>query len=947
MFHRRFKHFLVLGLSVFIASTAFAVVPSGYYHFAGNKKQAALKTALHTYGAPMTELDYGGGAGFTWEGFYSTDNRNDTVVDMYSNIIRKFSGFSAVTGMNIEHSFPKSWWGGANVKAYRDLFHLYPADDITNITKSNLPLGEVTGTPSLDNGVTKIGINGFETVYADKCFEPADEYKGDFARSYFYVSTIYEELAPIIQSPMVINGSTYPFWKPWAIDLLLKWSREDPVSSKELKRNESIYNIQGNRNPFIDYPDLAEYIWGVDTTRVYPFPAETNPFLIAPRHGVTIDFGVLFLNDSKSQTLHLQGVNINSDIQLSLSRNSSAIQVLNPVITQANALNGTDINLTFHPIVSGLINDTLVIQGGGLSSVLRIPVKALASSDFITLEPTDVTPVGGTLQWISDPTATDYHLKVYQGEQAAGDLIISTYVEGSGWNKALEIYNGTGKTVNLSNYKILKQSNGAGNFGYPISLSGTLDNNKTFVLINGQCSIADMRAKANAINDSINFNGDDAVALSRNGLIIDVVGVPDLGPSVNWGMDVTLQRKSAVTHPVSVYRPEDWQTYPVDTYSMLGSHQMTFNPGTPNVITDMMTGKQNSYIVQGLSPLSNYTYSVEAAMPGGNSPAINTMQLHTSELEIPVMMDASDISSNGFTANWEETLYATGYKLNVFTVSGQADTTEVEGFDNIGSAGVPILPAGWSGTASGIYLTGTSSGASIPSVDLKTNKEWLQTKSYPQPVTKFTYMYRFGSTSTGSSIVVNGLSNNNWVRIDSILYKNTTKAYPVYNFTKEQNMTVFKFTFNKPASGGNLGIDDASATYGNQDSIFIVKDKPVSTNFSVFTNLSQNTKYYYKVKATLGSSVSASSETIGAVTLMNSKIPEQNTSSIKIISKTDKVSISGLQGGELIQVYSLTGICMYQTKAVSQQHDIPMHQNGIFLIRIQDRLSNSTFKIIR
>src|SRR5665647_533796 len=306
----RFKSLILLTIAFFSISSAFAAIPSGYYYYAKNKKQAALKTALHTYAAPMKEFEYGGGQGFTWEGFFYTDQKKDSsVVDMYSNTVRKFNGFSAVNGMHIEHSLPKSWWGGLNNNAYKDLFHLYPADAITNITKSNLPLGEVTGTPTLDNGVTKIGANGFETAYTENCFEPADEFKGDFARSYFYISTIYENFAPLWQSPMM-NNNTYPVWKPWALDLLLKWHHQDPVSPKELARIEAIYNLQGNRNPFIDYPDLVDYIWGKDTANIFPFPDETEPFLLTPRRGVSVDFGVILINDSRSNSIHIQGVNI-------------------------------------------------------------------------------------------------------------------------------------------------------------------------------------------------------------------------------------------------------------------------------------------------------------------------------------------------------------------------------------------------------------------------------------------------------------------------------------------------------------------------------------------------------------------------------------------------------------------------------------------------------------
>jgi hypothetical protein len=114
-----------------------AAVPAGYYYFVRNKKKVALKTALHDNCKPLREFDYGGGAGFTWEGFYSSDrNTDNSVIDMYSDSVRHFNGFAAVSGMHIEHSFPKSWWGGHNNGAYKDLFHLYPADGVTNSTKT-------------------------------------------------------------------------------------------------------------------------------------------------------------------------------------------------------------------------------------------------------------------------------------------------------------------------------------------------------------------------------------------------------------------------------------------------------------------------------------------------------------------------------------------------------------------------------------------------------------------------------------------------------------------------------------------------------------------------------------------------------------------------------------------------------------------------------------------
>ena len=942
------RRFLLIAILFLQASLLFSAIPAGYYYLLKNKKQAALKTAIHNYCLPMKELAFGSGYGFTWQGFYNTDRRPDsTVIDMYSNTVRKQTSYAAVNGMHIEHSFPKSWWGAYENGAYKDLFHLYPADASANESKNNLPLGEVTGTPGFDNGVTKVGKNGFETAYTDNCFEPADQYKGDFARSYFYIASVYEDLAPLMQSPMVITGSTYPFFKKWSIDLLLKWNKQDPVSDKERARIEAVYGIQGNRNPFIDYPDLAEYIWGADTTQVYPFPAETDPFLITPRRGMTIDFGVILQNDTRTQTLHVQGVNLTSNLQCSLAKNSPSFSLAQQFIPAATAINGIDLSITFTPSAAGSVRDTLLIQGGGLADIIRIPVKALASADFITVEPTDVTPVGGTLQWISDPLATQYRLNVYQGDQKAGDLIISTYVDGSSWNKALELYNGTGKTIDLSKYWLQKQSNGTGYFGSTLKLSGTLDNGKSYVIAH-KLSAADLQAKAQLVTDSVlQFNGNDAVQLVRSGVTIDMVGAADAGADVIWGNQLTLQRKATVTHPLSVFNQAEWITLPSDSYAMLGSHPMTLASSSNTIIQNVIVGLSTSYPIENLVPANTYTYNVESMRSGVIVPAINTMQLQTSSLDAPDIVDASNVLSNEFTANWDETAYATGYLLDVMKLNGQADTTVVEGFDNIGTSGTPVLPSGWSGNASGIYTTTTSSGVATPSINLKTNKEWLQPKTYSQAVSKFTFMYRFASTSTGSSVILDGQSNNSWVRLDSLPYKNTSKYYPVYAFTKDQNIKAFKFTFNKPAAGGNLAIDDVAATYGNQDTVYVTKDKVVASNYSVVTGLNENTQYFYRVNATLGSSVSPVSLTTSVKTLVNTKIQDIVNLSIKIKSFRDHINISGLQGNETIQVYSTTGICIYHDKVWSEEKNIPILQSGIFILRIQNNQNTFTGKFLK
>ena len=168
-----------------------------------------------------------------------------------------------------EHSFPKSWWGSGSsddgTDMYTDLFHLYPCDHDANSTRSNLPYGEITGTVSWTNQYCRKGSMFIVGTGSTTVFEPNDEIKGDLARTYFYMATRYgqENLSSWGKSgSTMLSYSPNTFYNAWALEMLIKWHEQDPVDEKERKRNEANYSIQGNRNPFIDYPELVDYIWG-------------------------------------------------------------------------------------------------------------------------------------------------------------------------------------------------------------------------------------------------------------------------------------------------------------------------------------------------------------------------------------------------------------------------------------------------------------------------------------------------------------------------------------------------------------------------------------------------------------------------------------------------------------------------------------------------------------
>ena len=201
---------------------------------------------------------------------YYRDTDTDSsgkIIDMYSNqnYYPNDNGFSASSegrGWNKEHSIPKSWFDGASPME-SDIFHIYPTDIYVNSKRSNYAYGRVASATFTSSNGCKLGKSyggGPTTV-----FEPADEYKGDFARTYFYFATCYmdKKIAEKGDSTFVFSSKkSYPKLTSYSIDLFLKWHRDDPVSQKEINRNKACYSVQNNRNPFIDFPEFAEQIWG-------------------------------------------------------------------------------------------------------------------------------------------------------------------------------------------------------------------------------------------------------------------------------------------------------------------------------------------------------------------------------------------------------------------------------------------------------------------------------------------------------------------------------------------------------------------------------------------------------------------------------------------------------------------------------------------------------------
>ena len=258
--------------------------PANYYTSANGLTGNQLKVALHNIIKDHTSISYAQ----IWNAFWSTDNKGNGVVwDMYSDRPGGTPPYTYQLGTdqcgnysgegdcyNKEHSWPSSWFNDQNTPR-TDLHHIFATDGYVNNRRSNFPFGEVQSASWTSRNGSKLG-NSKTPGYTGKVFEPINEYKGDFARAIMYMSVRYYTEDSGWGSSDMTNKSEI---KPWAIAMLLRWNDQDPVSQKEIDRNNVIYNdYQHNRNPFVDHPEYARMIWDPNwSVDEYEMQSENQP----------------------------------------------------------------------------------------------------------------------------------------------------------------------------------------------------------------------------------------------------------------------------------------------------------------------------------------------------------------------------------------------------------------------------------------------------------------------------------------------------------------------------------------------------------------------------------------------------------------------------------------------------------------------------------------------
>lgn len=527
-------------------SLLWSQIPAGYYNGTAGLTGFQLKTKVHEIISKNYNWHYGDLPNYygvtDLDKYYENDN---SILDIYSEKPSGTDAYSYTTsnmigtasaegqGYNREHMMPQSTFF-SEYPMYSDLFFVVPTDARINQLRSNYPYGISTTTPSnvyytFTNG-SKIGKNSDTSYYTGRVYEPIDEFKGDVARAMLYFAVRYEgKLSSFIFFPGSTNandtnplsGTEEKAFDAWYLNLMLQWHNQDPVSTREIDRNNLVYGIQKNRNPFIDHPDWVNLIWS------------QTPSTIAP-----------------SAPQNVVASNVNSHfIELNWSHTSPSEAIGYKIFVNGN----------FH----GYTHDThYFVDHLQPSTAYSITVKAYNNS---YLESTEALVNANT-------TASDAFAK---------DLKITKYIEGttsstnSVFNNAIEITNQTGHEVNLDGYKLNIQNYNSTTATYYFSnafqLEGKIAQGESFVVINPYsnltCYTLD-QAKFVTASTPLTFTGSQYLELAYKGSPIDAVGTKS---SYNTNNNVSLYRKSTILQPNINFDLNEWQAYPMNYCENLGT----------------------------------------------------------------------------------------------------------------------------------------------------------------------------------------------------------------------------------------------------------------------------------------------------------------------------------------------------------------------------------------
>ncbi|WBX97308.1 endonuclease [Chryseobacterium gambrini] len=529
---------------IMISSYFAAQAPAGYYDGTTGLTGYALKSKLHDIiSAKNINWHYGDLTNYynqtDLDKYYDYGPSNTTILlDMYSEIPTGPDAYEYTTaniigsasaegqGWNREHMMPQSTFY-SNYPMYSDLFYVVPTDARINQLRSNYPYGIVGSTIYYTfTNSSRIGNCAIPGItYTGRVYEPINEFKGDVARSLLYFAVRYEgklgtfnfnNNANPASDTNPLDGTEERAFDPAYIAMLLQWHQQDPVSQREIDRNNAVYGIQKNRNPFIDNPSWVNTIWG------------QTPDAVAPQTPTNL---TVAQNSAYFTTLSWTP--------------STSTDVIGYKIYQ----NGT--------LVGATKNSTFTADHLTPSTAYTFTVKAYDNGYL--LSPDSNTASVTTL-------ASDIYAK---------DLMVTKYLEGTSNNKGIEITNKTGHPVNLSDYRLSIQFTSGTNYYFvdPYELEGTVQNNETFVVLNPDANFSCYtinQAKFVTAAPQMTYSGSQYLELRYKSSTVDAIGVSGTNNSSVLG-NVSLYRKSNIAQPTTMFNISEWDSYASNYCQSLGT----------------------------------------------------------------------------------------------------------------------------------------------------------------------------------------------------------------------------------------------------------------------------------------------------------------------------------------------------------------------------------------
>jgi len=529
---------------ILIASFVSAQAPAGYYDGTTGLTGYALKSKLHdiiseknvnwNYGDlpnlyNQTDLDK----------YYDHGPGNTTILlDIYSEIPAGADAYEYTSanlistsgaeglGFNREHAVPQSTFN-SDYPMYSDLHFVIPTDARINQLRNNYPYGVGNSTVHYTfTNSSKIANSAIPNyVYTNRVYEPVNEFKGDIARMLLYFAVRYEGKLPSFNYSTNINpaidrspldGTAERAFDPAYISMLLQWHVQDPVSQREIDRNNAIYAIQRNRNPFIDNPQWVNAIW-VQT-----------PDAVAPQ-------APLNLNSTQSGAYYT--------------------------------------NLAWSPSTSSDVIGYNIYQNGTLVATTKS--TSIVIDHLLPSTSYSFTVRAYDQGYLQSPDSNAITVSTTAADTNSKDLFIVKYIEGTGNNKALEIVNKTGHEVDLNNYSIRVQyynsTSDSYYFGNSFELEGKVPNNETFVVLNPKSALScytNNDARFLTAGDALTFSGTQYVELIYKSTTVDAIGSKFVSNSYG---DVSLYRKNTVTQPNATFNIGEWDSYGVNYCQNLGT----------------------------------------------------------------------------------------------------------------------------------------------------------------------------------------------------------------------------------------------------------------------------------------------------------------------------------------------------------------------------------------